>query len=62
MNIDGNRSGRDSSTGRLSFFILFIVKFFFMVKFFFIATKIHLNTNRNIGLHTHIYFLNKTVL
>ena len=32
------------------------------VKFFFIATKIHLNTIRNIGLHTHIYFENKTVL
>ena len=32
------------------------------VKFSFVATKLHLNTIRNVGLHTHIYFQNKTVL
>ena len=28
------------------------------VKFFFVATKLHLNTIRNMGLHTDIYFQN----
>ena len=32
------------------------------VKFSFVANKMHLNTIRNIGLHTHIYFQNETVL